>query len=87
MRRSTTSSKAVSFHFWGKFRPQDRTAAQVLRGFMRLHLARRVRRAFAAAARRQSLAAAAAADDPRSDEAAVMRELKALISTQQSGWR
>jgi hypothetical protein len=68
---------------------EDRPAAQVLRDFMRVYVARRERRAFARAARRQSLAAAAVADDPRSDEAAVMRELEADLDALQSGdeWR
>jgi len=35
---------------------ENRPAAQVLRSFMRLYVARRERRAFAAEARRQSLA-------------------------------
>ena len=55
----------------------DRPAAQVLRDFMRIYVARRDRRAFSAEAHRQSVAAAAAAAVPESDEAAVMRELEA----------
>ena len=64
---------------------EDRPAAQVLRNFMRVYVARRERRAFAAAARRQSLAAAAVAADMHSDEAAVMRELEADLDALQSG--
>jgi hypothetical protein len=63
----------------------DRPAAQVLRNFMRVYVARRERRAFVAEARRQSLAVAALAADPRSDEAAVMRELEADLDAMQSG--
>jgi len=68
---------------------EDRPAAQVLRDFMRVYVARRERRAFAAEAHRQSLAAAVSAADPQSDEAAVMRELEADFDALQSGdeWR
>jgi hypothetical protein len=66
----------------------DRPAAQVLRSFMRVYVARRDRRAFAAEARRQSLAVAAAAADPTSDEAAVMREIEAdLDAAAGDEWR
>ncbi len=99
MRRPTHPSKAESFNFrvnadlkaafTAATAAEDRPAAQVLRDFMRVYVARRERRAFAAAARRQSLAAAAVADDPRSDEAAVMRELEADLDALQTGdeWR
>jgi hypothetical protein len=67
---------------------EDRPAAQVLRSFMRVYVARRERRAFAAEARRQSLAAAAVAADPTSDEAAVMREIDAdLEAAAGDEWR
>jgi len=68
---------------------EDRPAAQVLRNFMRVYVARRERRAFAAEAHRQSVAAAAAAADPQSDEAAVLRELEADLDALTSGeeWR
>ncbi len=67
----------------------DRSAAQVLRRFMRLYVARRAQRAFATEARRQSVAAAEAALDPRSDEAAVMRELEGELDSGRPGdeWR
>jgi hypothetical protein len=99
MRRPSPPSKAESFNFrvnaglkaafTAATAAEDRPAAQVLRDFMRVYVARRERRAFAAAARHQSLAAAAVADDPRSDEAAVMRELEADLDALQSGdeWR
>ena len=64
---------------------EDRPAAQVLRDFMRVYVTRRQRRAFAAEAHRQSAAAAIAAAEPRSDEAAVMRELEADFDALQSG--
>jgi len=67
----------------------DRPAAQVLRSFMRVYVARRERRAFTVEARRQSLAVADAAADPASDEAAVMREIEADLDATGSGdeWR
>jgi hypothetical protein len=67
----------------------DRSAAQVLRHFMRLYVARHEQRAFATEARRQSQAAAAAALDPLSDEAAVMRELDGDLDSllHGDGWR
>jgi hypothetical protein len=68
---------------------EDRPAAQVLRSFMRVYVARRERRAFAAEAHRQSVAAAVTAADPESDEAAVMRELEADLDAIPPGeeWR
>ena len=63
----------------------DRSAAQVLRSFMRIYVARRARRAFAIEARRQSMAVAAAALDPGSDEAAVMIELEGDLDSMRSG--
>ena len=99
MRRPSPQSKAESFNFrvnaalkaafTAATAAEHRPAAQVLRDFMRVYVARRDRRAFAAAARRQSQAAAAVADDPQSDEAAVMRELEADLDALQSGdeWR
>ena len=67
----------------------DRSAAQVLRQFMRIYVARRERRNFVGEARRQSRAAAVAALDPQSDEAAVMRELEADLNAMSpgEGWR
>jgi hypothetical protein len=98
MPRRTPHSKTESFNFRVKSdlksaftaatAADDRPAAQVLRSFMRLYVARRERRAFAAEARRQSLAAAAAAADPASDEAAVMREIEAdLDAAAGDEWR
>ena len=52
---------------------EDKPAGQVLREFMRAHVARRQERASAAEARRQSRLIAAAASDPAGDEAGVMR--------------
>jgi hypothetical protein len=95
MPRRNPPSKAESFNFrvnsalkaafTAATAAEDRPAAQVLRNFMRVYVARRERRAFAAEARRQSLAAAAAAADPKSDEAAVMRELEADLDATESG--
>ena len=95
MSRQNPSSKDESFNFrvnatlkaafTAATAAEDRAAAQVLRNFMRIYVARRERRLFTAAARRQSLAAAAAAADPQSDEAAVMRELEADLDALQSG--
>jgi uncharacterized membrane protein len=67
----------------------DRSAAQVLRQFMRIYVARRRHRNFVAEARRQARAAAAAALDPQSDEAAVMRELEGDFDAMNpgEGWR
>jgi len=99
MSRHSPPSKAESFNFrvdsalkaafTAATAAQDRPAAQVLRDFMRAYVARREQRAFAAEAHRQSLAAAAAAADPRSDEAAVMRELEADLQATEPGdeWR
>jgi hypothetical protein len=95
MRRHNPPSKDESFNFRvnaalkaefaAAAAAEERPAAQVLRDFMRVYVARRERRAFAAAARRQSLAAAAVAADPHSDEAAVMREMEAELDELQSG--
>lgn len=99
MPRQRPPSKAESFNFRvnAKLKAdftaatamEDRPAAQVLRNFMRVYVARRERRAFAAEAHSQSAAAAAAAADPATDEAAVMRELEADLDAMQSGeeWR
>ena len=65
----------------------DKPAAQVLRDFMRLYVARKKRRAFVAAARRQSTSIANRAADPASDEAAVMRELEANLDTLDDEWK
>jgi hypothetical protein len=78
-------NSALKAAFTAATAAEDRPAAQVLRNFMRVYVARRERRAFAAEARRQSLAAAAAAADPKSDEAAVMRELEADLDATESG--
>ena len=55
----------------------DKPAAQVLRDFMRLYVARRRQKDYLAEAGRQSQAIAARARGPKSDEAAMMRELEA----------
>jgi hypothetical protein len=58
---------------------EDKPAAQVLREFMRLYVARRQRKVFEAEARRQSREAAERARNPKSDEAASLRGLEALL--------
>lgn len=60
---------------------EDKPAAQVLRDFMRAYVERRNRRAFEAEARRQSREAATRARDPRSDEAQSLRDMEALLDT------
>jgi hypothetical protein len=95
MTESLDPAKAESFNFrvdrqlkaafTAATAADDRSAAQVLRQFMRIYVARRERRAFVAEARRQSRAAAAAALEPQSDEAAVMRELEGDLDALNSG--
>jgi len=82
-------NSALKAAFTAATAAEDLPAAQVLRNFMRAYVARRERRAFAVEARRQSMEAATAAADPRSDEAAVMRELDADLDPTESndGWR
>ncbi len=94
-----TSSKAESFNFRvnsslkaafsAAAAADERSAAQLLRNFMRLYVEHRDRRKYSAEARRQSLAVAEAAADPATDEAAVMREIEAELTGVGSGdeWR
>ncbi len=92
-RKSQSKAESVNFRVTAALKSaftaatalEDRPAAQVLRDFMRVYVARRERRAFAAEAQRQSAAVARAAGDPQSDEAAVMRELEADLDALQSG--
>lgn len=58
---------------------EDKSAAQVLRDFMRAYVKRRQRKTFEVEAQRQSREAAARARDPQSDEARSLRELEALF--------
>jgi hypothetical protein len=65
---------------------QDKPAAQVLRDFMRLYVARQRQQKFLAEAERQSLAIAARANDPNSDEAAILRELDSALNDLAGEW-
>jgi hypothetical protein len=64
---------------------EDKPAAQVLREFMRLYVAREQRKVFEAEAQRQSREAAERARDPKSDESASLRELEALLDQNDFG--
>ncbi len=59
----------------------------LLRELVHERVAREQRRRFEAEARRQSLEASAVARDPKSDEAAVMRELDAELNEFGDEWR
>ncbi len=95
MPRSSRRAKANSFNF--RVDPalksafarateaEDKPAAQVLREFMRVYVARKERKVFEAEARRQSREAAERARDPKSDEAASLRELEALLDQDDFG--
>jgi hypothetical protein len=78
---------ALKAAFQAATEAEDKPAAQVLRDFMRSYISRRKRGDFAAEARRQSEAIAARAADPRSDEAAVMRELDANLASLADEWK
>jgi predicted transcriptional regulator len=54
---------------------EHKQPGELMRELIREHLAQRRRRAFEDEARRQCLAINAAAHDPKSDEAAVLREI------------
>lgn len=71
---------ALKAAFQSATEAEDKPAAQVLRDFMRVYVARRGRRDFIAEARRQSEAIAVRAADQATDEAAVMRELEANLA-------
>jgi hypothetical protein len=58
---------------------EHRSAADVLREFMRDYVERVKRRRFEEEARRESALIAQAAADPNSDEAQVMREIDSLF--------
>jgi len=70
---------ALKVAFTAATEAEDKPAAQVVRDFMRAYVRQQERRTFEAEARRQSLLIAERARDPESDEAAVMRELEALL--------
>jgi hypothetical protein len=89
MPRVTQHPKAATFNFrvdpalkaafTQATEAEDRPAAQVLRDFMRVYVARRNRVAFKAEAQRQSREAAVRARDPDSDEARSLRDLETLL--------
>ncbi len=66
---------------------ESKPLGELLRELVRDRVERSARREFEAEARRQSLEAAAAAQDPRSDEAAVMRELEAELEGFSDEWK
>ena len=66
---------------------ESKPVGELLRELVRDRVERRARREFEAEARRQSLEAAAAAQDPRSDEAAVVRELEAELEGFSDEWK
>jgi hypothetical protein len=66
---------------------ESKPVGELLRELVRDRVERKARREFEAEARRQSLEAAAAALDPRSDEAAVLRELEAELEGFSDEWK
>ncbi len=66
---------------------ESKPVGELLRELVRDRVEGKVRREFEAEARRQSFEAAAAAQDPRSDEAAVLRELKAELEEFSDEWK
>jgi len=66
---------------------ESKPVGELLRELVRDRVERKARREFEAEARRQSLEAATAAQDPRSDEAAVLRELEAELEGLSDGWK
>ena len=66
---------------------ESKPVGELLRELVRDRVERKARREFEADARRQSLEATAAAQDPRSDEAAVLRELEAELEGFSDEWK
>jgi hypothetical protein len=66
---------------------EAKPVGELLRELVRDRVERKARCEFEAEARRQSLEAAAAARDPRSDEAAVLRELEAELEGFAHEWK
>jgi hypothetical protein len=60
---------------------------ELLRELVRERVEQKARREFESEARRQSLEAAAAVQNPRSDEAAVMREMEAELEEFSDEWK
>ena len=66
---------------------ESKPVGELLRELVRERVEQKARRKFESEARRQSLEAAAAAQDPRSDEAAVMREMEAELEEFSDEWK
>jgi hypothetical protein len=66
---------------------ESKPVGELLRELIRDRVEQKARREFEAEARRQSLEAAAVAQDPRSDEAAVLRELEAELEGFSDEWK
>jgi FKBP-type peptidyl-prolyl cis-trans isomerase (trigger factor) len=66
---------------------ESKPVGELLRELIRERVEQKARREFESEARRQSLEAAAAAQDPRSDEAAVMREMEAELEEFSDEWK
>jgi hypothetical protein len=66
---------------------ESKPVGELLRELVRDRVEQKARRVFEAEARRQSLEVAAAAQDPRSDEAAVLRELEAELEGFSDEWK
>ena len=66
---------------------EHKPIGELLRELVRERVERKRRRAFELEAHRQSLVAAALARDPNTDEAAVMRELKADFAAFADEWK
>jgi hypothetical protein len=66
---------------------ESKPVGELLRELVRERVEQTARREFESEARRQSLEAAAAAQDPRSDEAAVMRELEDELEEFSDEWK
>jgi predicted transcriptional regulator len=68
-------------------RAEHKPVGELLRELVQARIELKRRREFEAEARRQCLEANAAARDPRSDEAAVMRELEADLKEFADEWK
>jgi hypothetical protein len=66
---------------------ESKPVGELLRELVRERVARKARHRFEAEARRQSLEAATVSQDPRSDEAAVMREIEAELEEFSDEWK
>ena len=66
---------------------ESKPVGELLRELVRERVEQKARREFESDAQRQSLEAAATARDPRSDEAAVMREMEAELEEFSDEWK